>query len=94
IRGPKPWGKNTIQFKGKHVTDAITDLSLDWMENEWDQSKPFFLMHHYKAPHDYFDNAPRYESYLADVDIPSPASLWEMTGYGSLATRGDQDELV
>ena len=29
IRGPKPWGKNTIQFKGKHVTDAITDLSLD-----------------------------------------------------------------
>ena len=23
----KPWGKNTIKFDGKHVTDAITDLS-------------------------------------------------------------------
>ena len=95
IRGPKPWGKNTIQFEGKHVTDAITDLSLDWLENGRDQSKPFFLMHHYKAPHDYFDNAPRYESYLANADIPSPESLWEMNPkYGSIATRGDKDELV
>ena len=41
IRGPKPWGKNTIQFEGKHVTDVITDLSLDWLENGRDQSKPF-----------------------------------------------------
>ena len=52
-------------------------------------------MHHYKAPHDYFDNAPRYESYLANADIPSPESLWEINPkYGSIATRGDKDELV
>ncbi|MBT3212039.1 MAG: sulfatase [Planctomycetaceae bacterium] len=95
IRGTKPWGKNTIAFEDKHVTDVITDLSIEWLEHKRNKSKPFFLMHHYKAPHDYFDNAPRYESYLADIDIPSPASLWKMNPhFGSLATRGDRDELV
>lgn len=95
IRGEKTWGKNTIKFDGKHSTDAITDLTLDWLKEGWDQEKPFFLMHHYKAPHDYFENAPRYESYLADVDIPEPATLWKRDPkFGSLATRGDNDELV
>ena len=80
IRGDKPWGKNTIQFKGKHSTDAITDLTLDWLRTGWDRDKPFFLMHHYKAPHDYFDNARRYESYLAGVQIPEPETLWKRPG--------------
>ena len=95
IRGDKPWGQNTIKFDGKHSTDAITDLTLEWLKEGWDQEKPFFLMHHYKAPHDYFDNAKRYESYLADVDIPEPATLWTRDAkFGSLATRGDNDELI
>ena len=95
IRGAKTWGKNTIKFDGKHSTDAITDLTLDWLNSGWDQEKPFFLMHHYKAPHDYFDNAQRYESYLADVDIPEPSTLRTRDSrFGSLATRGDNDELI
>ena len=95
IRGEKPWGKNTITANGKHSTDAITDLTLDWLQGGWDQEKPFFLMHHYKAPHDYFDNAARYESYLADVDIPEPDTLWHQGDeFGSIATRGADDELV
>ena len=94
VRGEKPWGKNTISFPNKHSTDAITDLTLDWLKQR-DDDKPFFLMHHYKAPHDYFDNAPRYESYLADVDIPEPASLWDQgEKFGSLATRGAEDDLL
>jgi len=95
VRGDKPWGKNTIKFDGKHVSDAITDLSIDWLENKWDRSQPFFLMHHYKAPHDYFDNAPRYEKYLADVQIPEPDTLWNRDPkFGSIATRGADDELI
>ena len=94
VRGEKPWGKNVISFPNKHSTDAITDLTLDWLK-ERDDDKPFFLMHHYKAPHDYFDNAPRYESWLADVDIPEPASLWDQgEKFGSLATRGAEDDLL
>ncbi|MCA9179605.1 MAG: sulfatase [Planctomycetales bacterium] len=95
VRGDKPWGKNLIQADGKHSTDAITDISLQWLSENWDRRRPFFLMHHYKAPHDYFENAERYESYLADVDIPEPATLWTRDkSFGSLATRGAGDELI
>ena len=94
VRGDRPWGKNLIKFENKHVTDAITDLSLDWLENR-DRSKPFFLMHHFKAPHDYFDNAARYESYLAEIEIPEPETLWDRGPlFGSMATRGANDELI
>ncbi|WP_197452563.1 sulfatase family protein [Rosistilla carotiformis] len=95
VRGDKPWGKNKLQFPGKHSSDAITDLTLDWLKDGWNQEQPFFLMHHYKAPHDYFENAERYESYLADVQIPEPDTLWHRDPkFGSLATRGANDELL
>lgn len=95
VRGDKPWGRNLIKFDNNHVTDAITHLTLNWLKEGREEGKPFFLMHHYKAPHDYFDNAPRYESYLAGVDIPAPDSLWKRGDrFGSMATRGANDELV
>ena len=94
VRGDKPWGKNLIEFPDKHSTDAITDLTLDWLKDR-KKDKPFFLMHHYKAPHDYFENAERYESYLADLDAPEPDTLWTRhPQFGSLATRGNKDELI
>lgn len=76
IRGEKPWPKNVITRKGKHSSDAITDISLDWLKNKRDKNKPFFLMHHFKAPHDMFSNAKRYDSYLEDVEIPEPDNLY------------------
>jgi len=96
IRGEQPWTKNVIKFEGKHSSDAITDQGLEWLKEGWDQKQPFFLMHHFKAPHDYFENALRYQSYLADIDIPEPASLWDSHApeFGSIATRGHNDELV
>ena len=95
VRGDKPWGKNVIQYEGKHSTDAITDITLDWLKEHREADKPFFLMHHYKAPHDYFDNAQRYETYLKDAQIPEPETLWHRDPhFGSIATRGASDELI
>jgi len=95
IRGQQPWGKNLITFDGVHVTDAITELSLKWLREGRNPDQPFFLMHHFKAPHDYFDNAPRYESYLAEADIPAPDTLSVRdSAFGSIATRGANDELI
>ena len=96
IQGDKPWPKNMIKFEGKHSSDAITDVTLKWLKGGWDKDKPFFLMHHYKAPHDYFENAKRYQSYLADVEIPQPDTLHNpfAGGFGSIATRGHKDELT
>ena len=96
VRGEKPWPKNLIKFAGMHSSDAVTDQTLKWLKEGWDDDKPFFLMHHYKAPHDYFEHAHRYNDYLADIDIPQPDSLTNShpKGFGSIATRGHKDELV
>ena len=94
VRGEKNWPGNVIKREGEHVTDATLELVLDWMKNQRDPRKPFFLMYHNKAPHDVFEFAPRYKDYLKDIEIPEPASLWAQPGFGSIATRGHHDELL
>jgi len=84
---------NATQYEG-HSSDVITDISLDWLKNKRDKTQPFFLMHHFKAPHDFFKFAPRYQDYLEEVDIPEPSSLWDNENNGSIATRGINDELL
>ncbi|MFY0687400.1 MAG: sulfatase [Cyclobacteriaceae bacterium] len=91
-QGEKPWPQNTIKKEG-HSSDVITDLTLEWLETR-DKDKPFFLMHHFKAPHDDFDYAPRYHTYLEDTFIPEPESLYESGNHGSVATRGTNDSLI
>lgn len=93
VQGEQPWPNNTIERKG-HSSDNITDLTLDWLDKKRDKTKPFFLMHHFKAPHDDFDYAPRYHSYLEDTFIPEPESLYENGNHGSEATRGKNDSLI
>jgi len=51
-------------------------------------------MHHFKAPHDDFEYAPRYENYLAETFITEPASLYELGNHGSEATRSRNDSLT
>ena len=89
VRGDMRWPRNTVSRKGKHSSDAITDISLEWLKNGRDKNRPFFLMHHFKAPHDMFQNAKRYDSYLEDLEIPEPHNLHNQPaeGFGSVATR-------
>ena len=95
IQGDNPWPKNVVKHDGMHSSDAITDSTLEWFKEHRDPNKPFFLCHQYKAPHDYFESAPRYDSYLEDRMIPEPISLWDRGDrWGSIATRGHNDELV
>ncbi|NNG09018.1 MAG: sulfatase [Arenibacter sp.] len=93
VRGEKPWPKNVVKTQG-HSSDKIMDITLDYLENKRDPNKPFFLMHHFKAPHDDFEYAPRYEDYLADTFIPEPESLYDNGNNGSIATRGKNDSLT
>ena len=84
--------KGMVKMQG-HSSDCITDSVLDYLEDR-DKTKPFFLKYHFKAPHDMFENAPRYDSYLKDAVIPEPANMWERGNHGSIATRGHNDELI
>ena len=85
------WPQNLVRFGRKydseHSSDVITDLSIEWLQGR-DRSRPFFLMHHFKAPHDNFENAERYDFLYEDVSVPEPASLWHQPEFGSVATAG------
>ncbi|SOE22596.1 Arylsulfatase A [Spirosomataceae bacterium TFI 002] len=85
-KGKGEWGNNYVNYKG-YVSDVITDITLEWLDKT-DKSKPFFLMHHHKAPHDDFEYPERYESYLADTFIPEPSSLYAQPFFGSEGTLG------
>lgn len=53
-----------------YATDVITDKSLDWLDRR-DQSKPFFLMCHHKAPHREWEPHPKNRKlYQEDIEIP------------------------
>ena len=41
---------DTIQKQG-YLTNLITDMSLNWLENERDKDKPFCILIHHKAQH-------------------------------------------
>ncbi len=84
--------KNIVKYEG-HSSDIITDITLDWLEEKRDPEKPFFVMHQFKAPHGYFEYHPRYEEYLADVNIPVPETLFNRDGFGSTASRGENNSL-
>lgn len=84
--------KGSIKMEG-HSSDCIADSSLDWFKNKRDKNKPFFLKLHFKAPHGKFEYAPRYESYLADVEIPEPANMRDRKNHGSVGSRGHNNEL-
>lgn len=75
---PSGWlaqGKRSV-YKG-HSSDVIADKTLDYLQNQRDQDKPFMLFCHFKAPHDTWEYAERYEDFLTDVEIPEPDNLFD-----------------
>jgi len=57
-----------------YVTDVITNLSLDWIENR-DESRPFFLCLHHKAPHRHWLPDEEHSEMYEDVEIPRPPTF-------------------
>ena len=65
--------------KEKHagyVTDITTDLALDWLRQR-DTNKPFFLAIQQKAPHRNWIPPLRYATWLDDVTVPEPPTLFD-----------------
>ena len=86
-RGPEAWPNNTLRsskYDSTHSSDAITDISLKWLKSRKNKDQHFFLMHHFKAPHDNFENAERYDWLYEDVEIPMPESLLNRGKHGPL----------
>lgn len=67
---------DTIKVTG-YTTDIITDLALDYLENNRDKSKPFMLMYQHKAPHRGWHPGPDHWAMYADEEIAEPATLFD-----------------
>jgi len=84
-----PWfveaSKGFVRHRG-YVTDIITEMTLDFLRRR-DTARPFFLMCHHKAPHDFWEYAERHEHLLDGVEIPEPDSLFEDRSHRSDGSR-------
>jgi arylsulfatase A-like enzyme len=68
-----PEGREKIEG---YASDVITDLALGWLDKR-DRTKPFFLGVHHKAPHRNWIPPKRYATWLDDVEIPEPDTLFD-----------------
>ncbi len=66
--------QGTVRHEG-YVSDIVTDLSLDWLEQKRDHDKPFFLCVHHKAPHREWEPGPAYQHLYEDEEIPQPETF-------------------
>ncbi|MDG1893980.1 MAG: sulfatase [Fuerstiella sp.] len=98
LKGQGPYYNPPMLLNGnpepvKHVgytSDIITDLSLDWLKEKRDQSKPFMLMYQHKAPHRNWQPGPKHLNMFDNVEIPEPDNLFDdWSGRGSAAQTQD-----
>lgn len=60
-----------------YVTDIVTDMTLDWLQNERKAEQPFMLMYLHKAPHRSWLMAERHLEEFTARTFPEPATLFD-----------------
>ena len=65
-----------VQIQG-YCTDIVTDLAVEWLTQDRDPEKPFFLMVQHKAPHRCWMPALRHLHLYDDIAIPEPPTLFD-----------------
>jgi len=73
-----------------YVTDVITDLAIEWLDELRNESKPFMLMYQHKAPHRSWLPAQDYLDEFMDKPIPIPETLFDdYSGRGTAAYEAE-----
>ncbi len=83
--------EGNIKVEG-YVTDIITDMTLDWLENERKADQPFFLAYLHKAPHREWLPAERHYREFVHKTFPEPETLFE--DYQSTARKESEMNLL
>lgn len=68
--------KGRVTHKG-YSTNIVTDLSLNWLENDRDTTKPFCLVIHHKAPHRNWMSDTTELNLFEDVNFPIPDTFYD-----------------
>ncbi len=83
-----------IRVEG-YTTDIITDFTLDWLKEDRDPGKPFFLAFWHKAPHrEWLPPERHYKEYMKKT-FPEPETLFDdYEGRGSAAREAEMNLLT
>ena len=83
-----------IRVEG-YTTDIITDFTLDWLKEEREPGKPFFLAFWHKAPHrEWLPPERHYKEYMQKT-FPEPETLFDdYEGRGSAAKEAEMNLLT
>ncbi len=74
-----------------YVTDVITDLTLNWLKNERDPKKPFFMAYLHKAPHRaWWPRADKFAEFY-NKEFPLPKTLFD--DYSNRGTAAGEAEM-
>lgn len=76
LRNANNWTTGGVTHNG-FSADVITDEALQWLSGQ-SSEEPFFLMCHYKAPHEPFGYPERYANWLEDTEFETPESIDEV----------------
>ena len=84
---------DTSNIEG-YVTDIITDLTINWLQNKRDTAKPFMMMYLHKAPHrPWWPRADKFKEF-SQKTFPEPATLFDdYEGRGTAAHEAEMNLL-
>lgn len=86
--------EGNINVEG-YVTDIITDMTLNWLDQEREADKPFLLMYLHKAPHREWLPAERHYKEFIKKTFPEPATLFDdYKGRGRAAKESEMNLLA
>ncbi len=68
--------RDTITVEG-YLTDILTDMTIDWLENTRDKEKPFCMIMSHKAVHRNWMPAIKYLDLYEDEEFELPATFWD-----------------
>lgn len=82
-----------IKMEG-YVTDLITDMTLDWLDNDRKENEPFLLMYLHKAPHREWFPAQRHLEEFTQKTFPIPPTLFDdYSGHGKSVAQAEMNIL-
>jgi hypothetical protein len=84
-----PEGREQIEG---YVTDIITEIAIEWLENGRNKKKPFMMMYHHKAPHREWLPGPDHLKMYDNVKFQEPLTL--IDDYSGRGTAARQQEMT
>ena len=76
-----------------YCTDIVTDLAIEWLDENAGGEQPFLLMCQQKAPHRNWMPALRHLPLYADRKIPEPATLFDRYADNATPARNQEMEI-